>query len=256
MNYALHNADCLEVMAILPAASIDAIISDPPYMTTNLHFDQGEGMDWQAWWDEAWRVVKPAGVVVLFAADLFTVDLILTQRANYRYRLVWEKTMPTGFLDANQRPLRCHEDVLVFAQRLNASTYNPQKQPGKAYAVNRSGQETPDHYGSGSRQNGAYTDRHPTTIIRFPNGEGRGKEGHPTQKPVDLMRWLVRTYTNAGNTVLDCFAGSGSTLEACLVEDRYSIGCELDAGYYAKAKARLDAVVCAPTLFSSPSLRD
>jgi hypothetical protein len=167
-------------------------------------------------------VVKPAGVVVLFAADLFTVDLILTQRANYRYRLVWCKSMSTGFLDAERRPLRAHEDILVFAQRPSDWTYNPQKTAGKPFKVTRPTGRNLSHYGSSVDEKVTSYDgqRHPVSFLQF-SSECMTSRLHPTQKPLDLMRWLVRTYSNPGDMVLDCFTGSGSTLEACMMEGRH-----------------------------------
>lgn len=249
-NHSLHNAECLEWMRQQPAGAFDAIIADPPYMTTNLHFDKAPALDWAAWWAQAWRVVKPSGVVVLFAADLFTVDLIQSQRANYRYRLVWEKTRATGFYDSNRRPLRSHEDVLVFAQKPGAWTYNPQKTPriGPDKSVLNKAANRSSHHGGAAPAD--YVDdgtRYPTSVVRFSSIE-TNQCLHPTQKPLDLMRWLVRTYTNPGETVLDCFAGSGSTLAACLLEGRSGMGCEMDAQYFAKAQARLQAIENTPQL--------
>ena len=253
MTTHLHHGECLAYMATLATGSIDAIIADPPYLTTNLHFDKAPSMDWPAWWDAAWRVVKPSGVVVLFAADLFTVDLILTQRANYRYRLVWEKTSAQGFLDANRRPLKAHEDILVFARQPNASTYNPQKTKAKSKRTGTIRRTDAGHYSAaGDNEWQDSGERFPVSVLKF--GSIKKQESlHPTQKPTDLMRWLVRTYTNTGDTVLDCFAGSGSTLAACLLEGRNGIGCELDAGYYAKATARLQALAAAPMLAFAPA---
>lgn len=252
MDYELHQADCLEYMASQPTGGFDAIIADPPYMTTNLHFDKAPPLDWAAWWEQVWRVVKPSGVVVLFAADLFTVDLILTQRANYRYRLVWEKSNYTGFLDANNRPMRSHEDVLVFARQFKASTYNVQKQAATRYTTSttRDGLiQGQTHWGAGKGRTAWEDDgtRHPGSILKFASVKKQDSL-HPTQKPLDLMRWLVRTYTNPGDTVLDCFAGSGSTLAACLHEGRHGVGCETDADYSTKARQRLQAIMAAPML--------
>jgi len=254
MRYELHNTECMAWLEAQPSATYDAIIADPPYRTTNLAFDKGPGLDWAAWWAQAWRLVKPTGVVVLFAADLFTVDLILSQRANYRYRLVWCKTMGTGFLDANRRPLRAHEDVLIFNQKPSETTFNPQKTPGKPYGSWRKAVPA-GHYGqqreeSDGNPTGA---RYPLSYLNFGSEPTTGRL-HSTQKPTDLMRWLVRTYTNPGDTILDCFAGSGSTLEACLLEGRQGVGVEIDKTYYQKAIKRLDAVVSTPTLFQQEVL--
>lgn len=250
----IHQAECIEYMAGCPDACFDAIIADPPYRTTNLAFDQAAPLDWAAWWAEAWRVVKPTGVVVLFAADLFTVDLILTQRANYRYRLVWEKSNNTGFLDASNRPMRSHEDVLLFARQFKASTYNVQKQPANRFT---SGTTTAGlikgktHWGEGKGRVKWEDDgtRHPGSVLRFGSIK-RADSLHPTQKPLNLMRWLVRSYTNPGETVLDCFAGSGSTGHACLLEGRRFVGTELNTEYCQTARARLAAVVATPSLFA------
>lgn len=228
--------DCLEVLKQFPDGHFDCCLTDPPYGTTALDFDQTP-IDWAAWWTEVHRVTKENAVIVCFAADLFTVDLIQSNRKNYRYRLVWEKTMPTGFLDANRRPLRAHEDILIFARRFKGSTYNPQKTAGEAYSVQRGNR--PDHYATVDRVSGTYSDRHPRTIITFKNGMDRQNEGHPTQKPLDLMQWLVSTYTNPGDRVLDPFAGSGSTGAACVALHREFVGVELDPKYHAIAQRRV-----------------
>ena len=249
MSTALHHGEALAYMASLAPGSIDAIIADPPYLTTNLHFDKAPSMDWAAWWAQAWRVVKPSGVVVLFAADLFTVDLILTQRANYRYRLVWEKSRPTGFFRANKQPLKGHEDILVFGKNGDSSTYNPQKSPARhAARLHKRNAARPDHYTTIKRADSMEDgSRYPTSVL-YCESLHNAECLHPTEKPVPLMRELIRTYTNPGDTVLDCFAGSGSTLAACLMEGRHGVGCELDAGYYATATARLQIIENTPQL--------
>lgn len=248
MTYDLQLARWEDYTPTLADDSVDFICCDMPYNTTNLGFDK-EVVDLPRWWGEAWRVVKPAGVVVLFAADLFTVDLIQSQRANYRYRLVWCKTMGTGFLDAERRPLRAHEDVLVFCRQPGQWVYNPQKTPGKPFKVQRPTGRGQSHYGASIDDLVTTYDgsRHPLSFQHFGSEPTTGRL-HPTQKPLDLMRWLVRTYSNPGDTVLDCFAGSGSTAAACLMEGRAFVGCEMSPDYHAKATARLQALVAAPEL--------
>jgi site-specific DNA-methyltransferase (adenine-specific) len=253
MSYAIHHADFRTFLAGEPAGKYDLLLTDSPYYTTNLAFDKAPQIDYEReFWPEAWRVLKTSGVVVMFAADLFTVDLLLSQRKAYRYRLVWEKNSATNFLSANRRPMSMHEDILIFCQQPGESTYNAQKRVGKPYKSHRKNSTKADHYGGHEateygKMYGA--ERHPGTVLAFdsppPCGPGRY---HPTQKPVDLLRWLIRAYSNPGDTVLDCFAGSGSTLEACLAEGRYGVGCELDATYYAKANARLQAIANTPQL--------
>ncbi|TGE29836.1 DNA-methyltransferase [Hymenobacter metallicola] len=249
--YALHHQDCLQVMASLPDGSVDAIIADPPYLTTNLHFDQG-AFNWSAWWVQARRVLKDNGVVVLFAADLFTLDLIQSNREWYRYRMVWAKSRASRFLDAAWRPLAGHEDLIVFAPNIKAATYNAQKQQTSRNVgrVKRK-PDVAQHYQQ--HRGGEYNDtgeRHPTTVLDFASVPTVNC-AHPTEKPVDLLRWLVSTYTNEGDTVLDCFAGSGSTGHACLVEGRRFIGCELHLEYYTAALTRLQAIAATPTLFAA-----
>ena len=238
----LHLTDALTLMRQLSDASVDVIISDPPYHTTQLHYDRAPMIDWTAWWHEANRVVKPTGTIVLFADDLFTIDLILTNRKQYRYRLVWEKTRRTRFLDANRRPLKAHEDVLIFQRKPGGAVYNPQKEVG-----------TPFRY-SAENQTSIYNkmpprtptintgDRFPGTVLRF-NSEANNGKIHPNQKPVDLFKWLIHTYTNPGQIVLDTFAGSATTAVACIAEDRQFICCERDEGYFTKAQARIEATL-------------
>lgn len=238
MSAEVIHGDCLEEMKRFPDGYFDATICDPPYGTTALHFDQTP-IDWAAWWAEVHRVTKETGVIVCFAADLFTVDLIQSNRQNYRYRLVWEKTMPTGFLDANRRPLRAHEDILIFARRFKGSTYNPQRWEA-GFIANQRSKRTQAHYGK-VREDRPYeggTDRHPTTILKFASEPTTGRL-HSSQKPLDLMQWLVATYTNAGDRVLDPFTGSGSTGAACIALGREFVGVELDAAYHAIAERRI-----------------
>lgn len=237
MKQVIHG-DCLEVMRGMADNSVDAVLTDPPYGTTALGFDQTP-IDWAAWWAEVHRVTKETGVVVCFAADLFTVDLIQSNRKNYRYRLVWEKTMPTGFLDANRRPLRAHEDILIFARRLKGSTYNPQKTAGEAYKSYRTDDGSRHYNGHRHPNVGNPTgERHPLSVLKFANGNGN-RDFHPTQKPLDLMQWLVSTYTNPGDKVLDPFCGSGSTGAACVALHREFVGIELDPAYHAIAEKRV-----------------
>ena len=237
MSAIVHLGDCLEVMKTYPDNHFDSVITDPPYGTTALAFDQIV-IDWPAWWAEVHRITKEAGVIVCFAADLFTVDLIQSNRKHYRYRLVWEKTKPTGFLDANRRPMRCHEDILVFMRRMEGSTYNAQKIAGEIRKKTHSAARSDLYSTYGAFTGATYDNRHPTTLLAFAS-EGVNDRDHPTQKPLDLMEWLVRTYTNPGDKILDPFAGSGSTGAACVKLDREFVGVELDPAYHATAQRRV-----------------
>ena len=246
MTARVIHGDCLEVMRQFPDGYFDCVCTDPPYGTTALAFDQIP-IDWPAWWAEIHRVTKETGVIVCFAADLFTVDLIQSNRKNYRDRLVWEKTMPTGFLDANRRPLRAHEDVLIFARRFKGSTYNPQKTAGEAYG--KPARSSANHYSASQNilSENPTGERHPLSVLKFANGNGN-RDFHPTQKPEDLLMWLVSSYSLPGDKILDPFMGSGTTGAAALKLGRQFVGIELDEQYYKIAKRRIEAAQAQPML--------
>lgn len=247
----IHEADCIDFLAQQPTASVNLIIADPPYRTTKLDFDKAPPLDFAAWWAEVERVLVPAGVVLMFAADLFTIDMIQANRDAYRYRMVWMKSKPTGFLAANRRPMRVHEDILVFGHNGDSSTYNPQKsrrgQGSTRKSTYRKSQATA-HYGT--HRNGEYDDdgtRYPTSVLEFDSVPTLHCL-NPTEKPLDLIRTLVRTYSNEGDKVLDTFCGSGVTAHACLLERRDFAGCDVDPEQVSQATARLQAVQV-PALF-------
>lgn len=221
-----------------PARRFDLILADPPYHTTNLAFDRQPPIDWAAWWPQAWRLLEPGGSIVLFADSLFTVDLIAGQRRNYSYRWVWEKSMATGHLAAARRPLRMHEDILVFCKQPGKSIFNPQKSPRPAGVGDKSNSSRKGIAGHYNRfRDVAYQDdgeRFPTSVLHFPSVPTTGRL-HPTQKPVELMRYLVRTYSNPGQRVLDC-----------QLEDRFVTGVERQALDVARAARRLEQVRAAP----------
>lgn len=246
----IQQADCIDFLAAQPAASVDLIIADPPYRTTKLALDQKKPVDWVAWWAEAERALKPAGVVLMFAADLFTVDMIQANRENYRYRLVWKKSKATSFLAAKLRPMRVHEDILVFGRNGDSSTYNPQKTPSgkpKKSSYTRKNDRS-QHYGR--HRSSEYIDdgtRYPTSVLEFASVPTMHCI-HPTEKPLDLLRYLVLTYSNPVDKVVDCFIGSGVTAHACLLEGRDFAGCDDDPDCVASALSRLQAVQV-PALF-------
>ena len=225
----LYNARYEDILPLLGPGTIDALITDPPYATTNLAWDKA--VDWRAFWPEAHRLCKPKAAMVLFASGKFVHELIATNSKHYRYELIWEKNLAVGHLSANQRPLRSHENILFFSQLFKGSTYNPQMTKGKMHTTTKS-KHIPGHYGKTS---GKFSSRttdlwHPKSILRF-NNTRDGKSYHPTQKPLDLMTWLVKSYTNRFDTILDPFAGSGSTLLAAAQQGRKAIGIEKDRDY-------------------------
>lgn len=232
--------DCLEVMKTLPDGCVDALITDPPYSNTDLKWDKK--IDLAAFWVEANRVCKENATMAIFAVQPFTTDVIVSNRKAFRYDLVWQKTSPVGFLDANLRQLRAHETILVFCRKYRGAkckklyTYNPQKTKGTPYKTNGTG--VVGHYIK-PRINTVNTgERFPTSVLTYSNRTG-GKSLHPTQKPLDLLQNLVRTYTNPSDLILDPYAGSGSTCHAALLENRNYIGVELDADYHTVAAQRI-----------------
>ena len=232
----LMQGECLERMAAIPDGSVDLVLTDPPYGTTACKWDAV--IPFEPMWAQVRRVLKPNGAAVFTADQPFTSALIMSNPQGYRYRWVWDKiNRITGFLDAKRRPLRVIEDVLVFGP---AKTYNPQMWQGEPYRA--------AHGCSGkvySADRPIITDcsdgmRHPQNIIRI-KADNRGTEGrvHPTQKPVALMEYLIRTYTIPGETVLDFTMGSGTTGVACVNTGRRFIGIERDETYFQIAQSRI-----------------
>ena len=234
----MHNGDCLEVMRGIADGSVDAIITDPPYYSTNLHFDKSDRIDFDLWLKECQRILKPTGILIAFADFNLLADLRQKSPFKSTYELIWEKTMPQGVLDANCRPLRNHEFIGIFTDAFKASTYNPQKWDSGIKQETKGGGKQA-HYGG--RERTAYKsdgERHPLSVLKFSNGNNGSL--HPTQKPLDLVSWLMRTYSNEGDLIFDPFMGSGTTGHAASLLNRRFIGCELDNAYYSIAKARIE----------------
>jgi site-specific DNA-methyltransferase (adenine-specific) len=232
-NIALFNAEWQQVLPTIPDGSIDLAICDPPYNTTNLEWD--ERVDLPALWAELNRVCTPSALQVFFSAQPFTTDLILSNRARYRYELIWRKTMGTGFLDANRRPLRAHENLIVFCERFGESVYRPQKFAAPLRKVNRSRYDSSvaAHYGAYVPRNddGDITSRYPLDVLDFPSVGNFSGRLHPTQKPLSLLEWLISSYSNPGMTILDPYCGSGPSLVAARKLGRKAIGVERRADY-------------------------
>lgn len=230
----LFQGDCLELMKDIPDGSVDCVITDPPYGTTDCDWDKIP--DLKLFFEHGFRVLKENGPLISFSQLPFAVDLINACREYFRYEIIWQKTRATGFLHANKRPLRAHENILVFYRKI--PVYNPLKTKGSPYKPRRHGINS-DLY----RNKKPYTtnnntgDRHPHDVLLFKNSNHNSM--HPTQKPVELIEWLVKTYTNPGDTVLDCFMGSGTTGVACVRNGRKFIGMELQEKYFEIAKNRI-----------------
>jgi site-specific DNA-methyltransferase (adenine-specific) len=236
-DVALHLGDCLEVMGAIPDASVDMILCDLPYGMTANKWDSVIPL--AALWKHYKRIATLTAAIVLTAAQPFTTTLIQSNRSDFRYCWTWDKVnRVTGFLNAKSQPLRVTEDVVVFYRE--QPTYNPQMWQGEPYKTFR---------GKGSKNYGLQVPgkfecadglRYPQNLIAIP-GDERGTVGrlHPTQKPLALMEYLIKTYTDEGDVVLDNCMGSGSTGVACVNANRKFIGIEKDAAYFAIAERRI-----------------
>ena len=236
----LINGDCLEVMKTIPDNSIDAIICDLPYGTTNCKWDSI--IPFEPLWKVYNRIIKENGAIVLTASQPFTSSLIMSNPKIFKYEWIWQKSHATGHLNSKKQPLRQHENICVFYKK--QCTYNPQM-IDKTYLDKRtkSGDDNVvDVYNEFKKveRQIPVTKGYPKTIqyfaTPFKGGEG-GK--HPTQKPVALMEYLIKTYTNENETVLDNTMGSGSTMVACVNTNRNGIGIEMDADYFKVAEQRI-----------------
>jgi len=250
----LIKGDCLEVMKGIPDGSIDAIITDPPYGTTACKWDSIIPLE--PMWEQLKRVIKPNGAIVMSASQPFTTTLIASNMKMFKYCWVWEKNRPTGSQHARNRPMGKHEDICVFSRGSmghksqlgeRRMVYNPQGvvATGKTKTVKEKGFHG-NHIGARPNQVGnkyeVFTG-FPSTVLKYDKGESHI---HPTQKPVALMEYLIKTYTNEGETVLDFTMGSGTTGVACKNLNRSFIGIEQDPNYFKIAEERINK----PDLFS------
>lgn len=233
----LWKGDCLERMKDIPDKSIDMILCDLPYGTTQNKWDKKINLE--KLFAEYKRIVKSGGVIALFSQMPFCVDLVNADRKNFRYEWIWQKSQGTGFLNANRMPLKIHENILIFYDKL--PVYNPQFSKGRKHHRHNAHSGS-DNYGKFKNLPVTCSDeQYPCDIIYFPsaNCEKAKKMYHPTQKPVPLLEYLIKTYTNEGETVLDNCIGSGSTGIACINTNRNFIGIELDDKYFKIAKNRI-----------------
>ena len=219
----LFEGDCLEYMEKIPDGSEDMILCDLPYGMTQNQWDCYIPLE--ELWKQYKRVIKQNGAIVLTSNGVFTAKLILSQPGIFKYKWVWEKSKPTNFLNAKKQPLRKYEDVCVFYKK--QPTYHPQMTPGEPYDKGVRKDQLCGNYGDFDPVHVASKgERYPTDIIYIKTAESEGAVYHPTQKPVELGRYMVRTYTNPGDVVLDNTFGSGSFLVAALMEGRNFIGIE------------------------------
>lgn len=229
--------DCFAAMETIPPSSVDLIISDLPYGSTQCTWDRS--LDLTKLWKAYDIIAKPNAAVLLFAQTPFDKVLGCSNLQNLKYELIWNKTRATGHLNAKKCPLKAHENILVFYRK--APTYNPQKTSGHVRKTATKKRDTTSVYGAQNAEGVAYdsTDRYPTSVLRFPS-DTRKSSVHPTQKPVALLEWLIRTYSNQGDTVFDSCMGSGSTGVACVNLNRDFIGVENHRPFFDAAVERIN----------------
>lgn len=253
------NRDCMEAMKEFPDKFFDLVVTDPPYATTQNEWDVSIDLDLM--WINMHRIAKDNAAFVFTSAQPFTTDLINSNRDNFRYDLVWEKSIATGFLNANRMPLRGHEIVCVFYRKL--PTYNPQKHFLDIRPSFKKGNKA-----RGSKNYGAFThemdigskdgSRFPRSVFMVPyensffDSSFDSVQGtiHPTQKPIALFNYLISTYSNKGDVVLDCFMGSGSSRIAAHNLEREYYGYELDKDYFDAQEKRFKQHIAQLTLFT------
>ena len=235
----LMQGDCLERMKEIPDNSVDMVLTDPPYGTTACKWDSVIPLE--PMWVELKRVIKPTGAIVMTASQPFTTRLIASNMGQFKYCWVWNKNKAANFFNCNYQPLKTHEDIVVFGYMATSYSdkgsmnYYPQKIAGKPYKAKRGDSA----YQFNQKRVGYISqssERYPVSIVNFTVESGL----HPTQKPVALMEYLIKTYTNEGETVLDFAMGSGTTGVACKNLGRSFIGIELDQDYFNIAKERIE----------------
>ena len=235
--------DCLERMKEIPDGSVDLILTDPPYGTTACKWDTVIPLD--AMWTQLNRIIKSNGAIALFSSQPFTSALVMSNPKYFKYEWIWKKTRFTGHLNATKMPLKAHENVMIFSK--GVINYKPIKTLAPEDKIDKRKNVNPSFIKSGSTYNGSKEminirkkddgTRYPTSVQEFKNPNNNNV--HPTQKPIDLLEYLVKTYTNESELVLDFTAGSFSTGIACLNTNRKFIGFELDDKYYDIGKERL-----------------
>lgn len=235
-NIHIMQGNCLELMKEIPDGSIDMILCDLPYGTTACKWDSV--IPFEPLWEQYNRIIKDNGAIVLFSAQPFTSALVSSNIKNYKHHWIWLKNRGTGFQVAKYRPMMQTEDIIAFCKKGNTLKYNPQMIPlEKPYycrnASSTNGSNPLANFGEGGKW---VNEKYPTNVIEIAKVT---KPIHPTQKPVELLEYLIKTYTNTGETVLDNCMGSGSTGVACVNTNRRFIGIELEEKYFNIAKERI-----------------
>lgn len=230
----LRQGDCLELMKDIPDKSIDMILCDLPYGTTRNKWDSVISLD--ELWKHYERIIKNNGAIVLFAQPPFNLTLGCSNLKMFRYEWIWEKSKATGHLNAKKCPMKAHENILVFYK--NLPIYNPQGLVKKEIPTIRKGKNgNGSNYGKSDKDAVQEFENYPRDVLCFGS---KGKTVHPTQKPLALLEYLIKTYTNEGDVVLDNCMGSGSTGVACVNTGRKFIGMELEEKYFQIAQKRIE----------------
>lgn len=242
MKIDLRQGDCLELMKDIPDGSVDMVLCDLPYGLTQNKKDITLPFD--KLWEQYNRIIKNNGCIALFGQGLFFIDLVNSNRKMYKYDLVWNKVLTSGFLNAKRMPLRQHEQIAIFYKK--RPTYNPQFTIGNPLHSKGISYKTEvlknNNYGKFNIMEdirAGCTEKYPTSILKFSKSHPSIAK-HPTEKSVELLEWLIKTYTNENDIVLDNCMGSGSTGVACVNTNRNFIGIELDEGYFNIAKERIE----------------
>lgn len=232
----LLHGDCLELLQNIPDKSIDMILTDPPYGTTSCKWDSVIPFD--KMWEQLNRIIKDNGAICLFGSEPFSSYLRMSNIKNYKYDWVWDKKLGTGFLNSKKQPLRRTENIIVFYKK--QCCYYPIMRKGvKRFKGHKENHSLDKIYGDFKATNKINDEYYPTSILEFSNTAKKGSL-HPTQKPVALLEYLIKTYTLENETVLDFTMGSGSTGVACVNTNRDFIGIELDDKYFNIAKDRIE----------------
>ena len=238
----LMQGDCLELMKDIPDASVDMILCDLPYGTTACKWDTV--IPFEPLWEAYKRIIKANGAIVLTGSQPFTSFLIVSNPKWFKYELIWDKVnLYTGSLLANKMPLKRHENIIVFYQ--NQPVYNKQYRKGQPYSMTRNTKGVGEYASKSYERTKTINDgkHNPCSVLEIEGGNKSEKGLHPTQKPVALMEYLIRTYTNEGDTVLDNCMGSGTTGVACVNTNRKFIGIEMEENYFNIAQNRINEAV-------------
>lgn len=246
----LHHGDCLEIMPLIPDKSVDMILCDLPYGTTACKWDII--IPFEKLWKQYERIIKDNGAIVLTASQPFTSALVMSNPKIFKYEWIWEKSKASNFVHVNYQPLKSHENILIFSKYPAAQNsakknmvYLPIKTIGEPY--NKGKVKVTEGVLTGGRSNivevkSLNGERHPRSVIYFRTAESEGSL-HPTQKPVELFEYLIKTYTNEGETVLDNCMGSGTTGVACKMTGRKFIGIEKELKYFHIASNRINGML-------------